>query len=350
MEWDTNQPLPPLSYKFYVNIDFSCVSLKEESKICISFRFRSTWNRARDWQSTFRREQRSTSHMHHSWESNANSEFQHFTTLFRSPEKSIPVEFHCHAIRIPNQIFQKERIRKSLRKCADCTPNCSHYTTCNYLGKSKLESPKNSRHKERPKFFIPYQQRQEIWEFLSYCCRETWGFFVSSRINPCSSWFSVRRPAFNKNKPPPSKFSKAIFAPGGNTFFTAGDHEILESRMRKREGLRSKTFGKVPVAQNVSNTFSTNIQRVEPGLWCKSSSCRGALFLQTEKKVLRSKVNIVLYYRICCYCYSVNFSPLNVSESFASFSLNFIHIWQMSDVASNIRTWTHFLKRKHILS
>ena len=65
---------------------------------------------------------------------------------------------------------------------------------------------------------------------------------MSSRINPCSSWFSVRRPAFNKNKPPPSKFSKAIFAPGGNTFFTAGDHEILESRMRKRGGLRSKTF------------------------------------------------------------------------------------------------------------
>ena len=165
------------------------------------------------------------------------------------------VSLPCHKNTKSNSPERKDQ-EVTPRKCADCTPNCSHYTTCNYLGKPKLESPKNSRHKERPKFFIPYQSRGKKSEnFCPTAVERTWGFFMSSRINPCSSWFSVRRPAFNKNKPPPSKFSKAIFAPGGNTFFTAGDHEILESRMRKREGLRSKTFGKVPVAQDVSNTF-----------------------------------------------------------------------------------------------
>ena len=152
------------------------------------------------------------------------------------------VSLPCHKNTKSNSPERKDQ-EVTPRKCADCTHNYSHYTTCNYLGKPKLESPKNSRHKERPKFFIPYQSRGKKSEnFCPTAVERTWGFFMSSRINPCSSWFSVRRPAFNKNKPPPSKFSKAIFAPGGNTFFTAGDHEILESRMRKRVGLRSKTF------------------------------------------------------------------------------------------------------------
>ena len=68
------------------------------------------------------------------------------------------VSLPCHKNTKSNSPERKDQ-EVTPRKCADCTHNYSHYTTCNYLGKPKLESPKNSRHKERPKFFIPYQSR-----------------------------------------------------------------------------------------------------------------------------------------------------------------------------------------------